>query len=263
MPRKKKSDPPVPAKPNVLLLPEVVFELITHLDCLSLLRCQRVCRTWASAISRSRDAQQRMFKVADDRPFQDFKAAEEHDIATEAPAAWKKPSDRIPRRPEFRQLFNPWVFKQGRNPFEMYRRFECRHLGRPAWRFTNRVCSGRLDFVYLDPHKLVALVNVSQASWLKMFLTQPPIKRVIVSVGNGYGPSETFDIEKPEGVRIGDVMAKLKRSHAVNFLGAMDQGERSRIVSLKIDEHFEGVRFMPLQQLVKDKSGNVDAKTIL
>lgn len=109
----------------------------------------------------------------------------------------------------------------------------------------------------------MALVNVWQASWLKMFLTQPPIKRVIVSVGDGYGPSATFDIEKPEGVRIGDVMAKLRGSHAVKFLGAMDQGERTRIVSLKIDEHFEGVRFMPLQQLVKDKSGNVDAKTII
>ena len=263
MPRKKKSDSLVPAKPNVLLLPKVVFELITHLDCLSLLSCQRVCRAWASAISRSPDAQQRLFMVADDRPFLALKAAEEHDIATKAPAAWKKPSERITRRPEFRQLFNPWFYKQGRNPFEMYRRFDCRHLGRPTWRFTDRVCSGRLDFVYHDPHKLVALVNGSQASCFRMLLTQPPIKRVIVSVGNGYGPSETFDIERAEGVRIGDVMAKLKGSHAVNFLGAMDQGERTRIVSLKIDEHFEGVRFMPLQQLVKDKHGNIDAKTIL
>ncbi|MCG4255606.1 F-box protein, partial [Acetobacter senegalensis] len=72
------SDCPAPAsKPDALLLPDILFELLPHLDFCSLLTCQRVCRTWASAISRSRDAQQRLFLVPDDRPFEAFKAAEE------------------------------------------------------------------------------------------------------------------------------------------------------------------------------------------
>lgn len=250
------------AKPNVLLLPEVVFELILHLDFHSLLCCQRVCQTWDSVISRSREAQQKLFLVPDDGPFNAFKAVEERDITTRASAAWEKPSQRIPQRSEFRNLFNPWIFMQGCDPLSLSTNDGASQVRypyrRPAtiWRFTDRVSSGHLDLVFSSAD-LIALVAATQASWNRMFFTQPPVKRVLLSVRRGYSSHETFDFETDEGIRIGDVMRSPKM---VRF--AREQRDKNELttMTLKFDEHFTGVRFMPLQQLVKDQYGNADAK---
>ena len=260
------SDPSLAsAETNILLLPDVIFELIAHLDFHSLLTCQRVCRAWASVISRSREAQQALFLVSDDEPFHAFKAAEEHDIATKAPAAWQLPSERVTKRNEFRALFNPWIFIQDPDPIapaasqEWIQEWSLQPKRRSiVWRFTDRVSSGRLDFSYTRAD-LVSVVDAGQASWNKMFITQPPVRRVVLSVQAGYIPEENFDIEKGDGVRIGDVMEKVRGTNGVKALRGRKGIEDFTILSLKFDEHFTGVRFMSFKQLVEDEFGNVDA----
>ncbi|KAJ8118541.1 hypothetical protein OPT61_g492 [Boeremia exigua] len=253
---------------HTLLLPEIIFELVIYLDFHSLLRCQRVCRTWASVIARSREAQQKLFLVSDTGPFDAFKAVEERDIALQHPAAWQKPYQRIPQRAEFRALFNPWIFTQDSEPIPSgfvsetvpyYMGYWKRPT--PAWRFTDRVSSGRLDFCF-TPSELVSWTGATEDSCRKMFLTQPPVKRVLLSVQGGYLPDEHCDIEKDEGVRIGDILSKVKLIRGFKVMSARSGNMDFTNVDLKFDEHFTGTRFMPLQQLVKDQYGNIEARTV-
>lgn len=252
---------------HVLLPAEVIFEVLAHLDFHSLLTCQRVCRTWASVISRSREAQQRLFLTSDDEPFKAFKAAEEHDIATRAPAAWQRPAERVRQRPEFRALFNPWIFMQdcdpiaSTDPVSDWMSYYSPRRPSICWRFTDRVSSGRLDFCYI-PANFVSMVDATQASWNQMFLTQPPVKRVLLSVQGGYLPEEKFDIEKEAGVKIGDVMEKVRSTKAVKIMRGRKGDRDFTTVDMKFDEHFTGARFMPLQQLVEDEFQNVNTITI-
>ncbi|KAH6613946.1 hypothetical protein C7974DRAFT_380344 [Boeremia exigua] len=249
------------ANSHPLLLPDVLFELVIHLDLYSLLQCQRVCRTWASVISRSREAQRTLFLQPDHIPFDAFKAVEERDIASRDPIAWQKPSQRIPERPEFRALFNPWIYTHDCEPITLAA--DNITWGRPAtiWRFTDRVSAGRLGFCF-TPSQLVSLADATQASWNGMFLTQPPVKRTLVSVQGGYLPKELFDVEKENGVRIGDIMSHVRGTQAVRVMRGRKGETDFTTLDLKFDEHFTGIRFLPLRHLVEDQFGNVDVKTI-
>ena len=247
------------ASTQALLLPDVLFELILHLDFHALLCCQCVCRTWKSVIDRSHEARQTLFLDTDDRRFEDFKAAEEYDIAIASDPAFQHPQQRIPLRPEFRALFNPWVFTHGCEPIATWGCSPAMRKIAPAWRFTDRVSSGRLDFC-LMPFELINVVDQMEASWNKMFLTQPPVKRVLVNVQGGYMSAEDFDIEKEEGVRIGDIMGKVRGTNAVKVMRGRKGDKDFTTLELKFDEHFAGKKFWPLQRLEMDRLGNVDVK---
>lgn len=147
------NDPARPTKADnhALLLPDLVFSIVEHLDFHSLLRCQRVCKTWRSVILGSREARQTLFLESDTAPFDAFKAAEEHDIAARNPLAWKLPAYRIRLRPEFRAMFNPWIFTHGCTPIYPFPEngmvFYWYH--KPAlWSFTDRVSGGRLEYSF-------------------------------------------------------------------------------------------------------------------
>lgn len=255
------------AATHALLLPDILFSVVSHLDFHSLLRGQRVCQTWKFVISRSRKARQILFLETDDSPFEAFKAAEEHDIAARKFPGWQRPQNRIRSRPEFRAMFNPWVFTHGceainsveENEFGAYNLTAYRR-GPPTWRFTDRVSSGRLDFC-LTPAQLTRFVNDPAASCNEMFLTQPPVKRVLIAFQGGYMQKETADLEEEGGVRIGHVLSCIRRSKAVAVMCKRKGNEDFTTVELKFDEHFTGVRFMQLQQLVEDGYGNVNART--
>lgn len=252
--------PPRLTSTHALLLPDILFSLVPHLDFHSLLRCQRVCKTWASVISRSRGAKQTLFLEPSSEPFNAFKAAEEHDIATKAASAFKPPQKRIPRRPEFRALFSPWIWTHGCDPIRQHSERVEDSWGRrqpPVWRFTDRVSSGRLDFCF-RPDELVRFVGADGASCNRMFLTQPPVKRAVITVQGGYMLSETFDVEKDEGVKTGDVVERIRESKAVRVMRGRKGHTDFTTVDLNFDEHFTGVRFLKLEQLVTDQFGNVD-----
>lgn len=101
------------------------------------------------------------------------------------------------------------------------------------------------------------MVDDAEASWNTMFLTQPPVKRLKVSVQGGYMPDEEFDVEKEGGVRIGDAVAAIRGSKAVERMrGRMGEREFTT-VDMRFDEHFTGVRFVQLQQCARDKFDNV------
>jgi hypothetical protein len=251
---------------QALFLPDILFSIFPHLDFTSLLRCQRVCKTWKSVISRSRPARRILFLEADSAPFALFQAAEEHDLASHAAAAWQRPSQRIPARPEFRAMFNPWIYTHGCAPISMntgdqdgFASFLRRASCNPVWRFTDRVSAGRLDFCF-TPAELVRFVRARGASWEAMFLTQPPVRRVLVAVQGGYMADEKFDVERDGGVRIGDVVSVIRGAKGVVAMKKRRGGKDYTTVKLAFDEHFTGVRFMKLMQLVQDEYGNVDAR---
>lgn len=90
-----------------------------------------------------------------------------------------------------------------------------------------------------------------------MFLTQPPVRRVLATISGSRKSRKTFDLEVEEGIKIGDIMACLRDTDAGNF----DQRSSGLIpdtveLRLVFDEHFTGVNFMPLQYLETDESGN-------
>ncbi|KAF1350527.1 hypothetical protein EJ07DRAFT_159461 [Lizonia empirigonia] len=241
------------AETNTLLLTHIIFELVQHLDFRTLLRCQRVCRKWRSVIHRSAKARETLFLKSSDELFNAFKAAEEQCIAQRMPEAWDPPQERILERPEFRALFNPWVFTH-----DWY------HPDAPGpssglrgdFRFTDRISSGHVYFRF-KPAYLCLLINRDGASWNTMFLTQPPIRRVLATVSGSCISRKTFDVEVEEGIKIGDIMACLRGTEA----GKFDERKGGLIpltagLCLKFDEHFTGVSFMPLQYLDTDESGN-------
>ncbi|KAJ4379537.1 hypothetical protein N0V86_004718 [Didymella sp. IMI 355093] len=251
---------------QALLLPDILFSIFPHVDFYSLLRCQRVCKTWKSVISRSRSARQTLFLEADSSPFALFQAAEEHDLASHAAAAWQEPSQRIPARAEFRAMFNPWIYTHGCAPISVntqaqdgFEGFLRRASYCPVWRFTDRVSAGRLDFCF-TPAELVRFVRPRGASWEAMFLTQPPVRRVLVAVQGGYMADENFDVEREGGVKIGDVVSVIRGAKSVAVMKKRRGGKDYTTVKLSFDEHFTGVRFMKMMQLVKDEYGNVNAR---
>lgn len=95
-----------------------------------------------------------------------------------------------------------------------------------------------------------------------MFLTQPPVKRVLITVQGGYMPQEQVDLEKEEGVRIGDVLSFVRAAKAVAVMSKRKGKKDFTTIELRFDEHFTGVRFMPMQQLVEDGYGNVNVRTM-
>ncbi|KAF3039600.1 hypothetical protein E8E12_009441 [Didymella heteroderae] len=250
---------------HALLLPDIFYSIVAHLDFHSLLCGQRVCQTWKSVIARSYEARQTLFLASDNLPFEAFKAAEESDIASRNPRAWQRPSQRIRSRPEFRAMFNPWIFMHGceaissaaDSDFAQY------NLGYrrapPMWRFTDRVSSGRLEFCF-TPADLIRFASNAVSSCNAMFLTQPPVKRVLIVVQGGYMPEEKVDLEKDEGVRIGDVLSFVRGTKAVAVMSKRRGKKDFTTIDLKFDEHFTGVRFMQMQQLVKDGYGNVNVR---
>ncbi|KAF2627129.1 hypothetical protein BU25DRAFT_458935 [Macroventuria anomochaeta] len=249
------------AETHALLLPDVIFEFVLYLDFHTLLRCQRVCHTWKSVIDRSREARQTLFLEASNSTFAAFKAAEEHGITARLPPAFQPAQQRIPLRPEFRALFNPWIYMHGCEPIcSSFDGLEdpWRRRQPPIWRFTDRVSSGRLDFCF-TPAELVSVVDQTGASWDRMFLTQPPVRRVLITVQGGYMPAEYFDLEKDRGVKIGDVVSWLRDTKAVKVMRERKGDTNFTTVDLKFDEHFTGVRFMPLPQLVTGQFGDADA----
>jgi hypothetical protein len=227
------------ASARALLLPDVVFELILHLDFYALLRCQRVCRTWKSAIDRSHEARQTLFLAADDQRLEKLMAAKDFDISIASDTAVQDPQERIALRPEFRALFNPWLFSHVCGPTIMWKYYPDRQKQAPVWRFTNRVSYGRLDFCFMAPGS-IDVVDQVEASWNKMFLTQPPVKRMLVQVYYDLDPVGDFDIEKEEGVRIGDVMEKVKGMKAVKDIRGRKGDKHLMMLYLKFEEHFAG-----------------------
>ncbi|KAJ4395287.1 hypothetical protein N0V91_010931 [Didymella pomorum] len=252
---------PAAAATHALLLPDILFSIVPHLDFHSLFRGKRVCKTWQSVISRSHEARQILFLETDSTPFKAFKAAEEYDIAARSPAAWQRPSNRIRSRPEFRAMFNPWIFTHGCEPInsleesEIYGGYFLQLAGRipPTWRFTDRVSSGRLDFC-LIPAELRRFASNVESACTSMFLTQPPVKRVLITVQGGYMSEEKVDLEKDEGVRIGDILAFVRATKAVSVMSKRNGKADFTTIELKFDEHYTGVKFMPMQQLVEDQS---------
>lgn len=143
-----------------------------------------------------------LFPEADDSPFTAFQAAEEHDVASYIPRAWSRPSERIPQRPELRAPLNPWVYAHGSKPIGAASDHEFSHNGLlqfrrqlPLWRFTDRVSSRRLDFCS-TPAELARFAKDTGSSCSSMFLTQPPVKRVLVAVQGGHMPEERLDMER-------------------------------------------------------------------
>jgi hypothetical protein len=258
------------AQIQALLLPDVFFDVVSHLDLYSLVRCQGVCRTWKMVIERSHQARRVLFLEVDPGPFEAFKAAEEHDVAVQDEVAFTPPQKRIPMRPEFRALFNPWIFRHDSEPILQYEVGSqerqgyfghwCSRGPRPLWRFTDRVSSGQLLFCFTTD-ELVSLVDQVEASWNKMFLTQPPVKRVLITVQAGYMREEKFNVEKEEGVRIGHVVSCVRTMKAVEVTRKRNDIKDFTTLDVRFDEHFTGVRFMPLQRLVDDEFGNVHAVT--
>ncbi|KAJ4344148.1 hypothetical protein N0V95_006310 [Ascochyta clinopodiicola] len=263
-----------PTETHALLLPDILFDIIIHLDFYTLLQCQRVCRTWRSVIQKSHQARQTLFLEVDREPFNAFIDAEEHDIACCEDTAFTSPQIRAPKRPEFRSLFNPWIYMHNFDPINPGRQIPGKHSAaappltswapkrRPVlWRFTDRVSSGRLEFCLTQP-QIMTLVNDVEASWNHMFLTQPPVKRVLMTVQGGCMLGSTFDVEKGEGVRIGELVACLRKAKPVRAATRSMGDENLTTIDLRFDEHFTGVKFTVLRQLVMDRFGNVSVKTI-
>jgi hypothetical protein len=253
---------------HALLLPDILFSIVPHLDFHSLLRGKRVCQTWKSVISRSHEARQTLFLDSDSSPFEALKAAEEHGITTRKPPGWERPSNRIRSRPEFCAMFNPWIFTHGceaissvnETGFAAYDLTGYR-LAPPTWRFTDRVSSGRLDFC-LTPAEVMRFAGDIASSYESMFLTQPPVKRVLIAVQGGYMPQEKVDLEKDEGVRIGDVLSFVRATKAVTVMSKRKGKKDFTTIELKFDEHYTGVKSIPMWQLVRDAYGNVNVRTI-
>lgn len=216
-------------------------------------------------ISRSRRARQTLFLESSGKPFAAFKEAEEHDINAASAVAFKPPQQRILLRPEFRALFNPWIFRHGSepilyNPCEEFSILYWDKRQPPLWRFTDRISSGRLDFCF-TPSELVKFVDQADASFNKMFLTQPPAKRVLITVQGGYMQKEEFDVEQDDGVRIGEIVSRARGTTAFKVMRERNGDRDFTTIDLKFDEHFAGVKFMPLRQCVQDQFGNVYTKT--
>ena len=249
---------------HALLVPDVVFEIVLHLDFHTILRCQRVCRIWKYVISRSREARQILFLEPSGKPFATFKKTEENDISAASAMAFKPPQQRILLRRELRALFNPWTFMHGSDPIsqnlgDAFSRLYWDRKPSPLWRFTDRISSGRLDFCFI-PSELVKFVDQADASLNKMFLTQPPVKRVLITVQGGYMPNEEFDVEKDVGVKIGDILSRIRDTRAVKVMRGKNGDTDFTTIDLRFDEHFTGVKFMPLQQCARDQFGNVYTK---
>ena len=165
-------------------------------------------------------------------------------------------------------MFNPWIFTHGceaissveENEFNAFNLTRNRPFP-PTWRFTDRNSSGRLDFC-LTPAELMRLVSSVASTCASMFLTQPPVKRVLITVQGGYLPEEKVDLEKNEGVRIGDILSFVRATIAVAVMSKRKGNKDFTTLEVKFDEHFRGIRFMPMQQLVKDGYGNINVRTI-
>jgi hypothetical protein len=93
-------------------------------------------------------------------------------------------------------------------------------------------------------------------------LTQPPVKRVLIAVQGGYMPQEKVDLEKDEGVRIGDVLSFVRATKAVTVMSKRKGKKDFTTIELKFDEHYTGVKSIPMWQLVRDAYGNVNVRTI-
>lgn len=106
------------------------------------------------------------------------------------------------------------------------------------------------------------LVSSVGSTCTSMFLTQPPVKRVLITVQGGYLPEEKVDLEKNEGVRIGDILSFVRATMAVAVMRKRKGSKDFTTLELKFDEHFTGTWFIPMQQLVKDAYGNVNVRTI-
>jgi len=75
-------------------------------------------------------------------------------------------------------------------------------------------------------------------------------------------PEEKVDLEKDEGVRIGDVLSFIRTTKAVTVMGKRKGQKDFTTIEMKFDEHYTGVKLMPMQQLVEDGYGNVNVRTI-
>jgi hypothetical protein len=248
--------------PHALLLPDILHEIFPRLPCATLLRCERVCRTWQQVISRSSLAQQRLFRVADPTALDPLLAIEAHDVAEQNAAAYVHPQRRLNARPEFRALFNPWVLRG--MPFAA----EWGAWGRPvawriaAWRITDRVSCGAVGFV-MARREFLGVLDEQVECWRGMFVVQPPVKRVLGWVGLKDGNEEAFEVEVEEGVRVGDVLRKAGQTGVAKGL----RGRRTRTRARKedeavrmrwqFDEHFTGVKFFKLERLERDAEGVV------
>lgn len=260
------NDPARPTKADnhALLLPDLVFSIVEHLDFHSLLRCQRVCKTWRSVILGSREARQTLFLESDTAPFDAFKAAEEHDIAARNPLAWKLPAYRIRLRPEFRAMFNPWIFTHGCTPIYPFPEngMVLYWYHKPAlWSFTDRVSGGRLEYSF-RPAELARLASSPDSILNSMFLTQPPAKRVIVTVEGGRMTEERVELQKDEGVRIGDVLSFIRKTKAVDVMSKKTGGIDFTTIEIDFIECPTSGSFMQMQQLESDGFGGVSVRCI-
>ena len=254
----------IEADNHALLLPDLVFSIVEHLDFHSLLRCQRVCKTWRSVTLGSREARQTLFLEPDTAPFDAFKAAEEHDIVARNPPAWKLPAYRILLRPEFRAMFNPWIFTHGCEP--IYPFPEDGIIGyfdrQPMWwGFTDRVSSGRLEYSFV-PAELARFASSPDSSFNSMFLTQPPVRRVLVAIRGGYMAEEEATLEKEEGVKIGDVLSFIRKTKAVDVMVKRTGEIDYTIIDLRFIEQPTDGGFMQMQQLEQDEFGGVSMRVI-
>jgi hypothetical protein len=253
---------PTEADNHALLLPDLVFSIVEHLDFHSLLRCQRVCKTWRSVILGSREARQTLFLESDTAPFDAFKAAEQHDIVARNPPAWKLPAHRILLRPEFRAMFNPWVFTHGCEPIYPFPEDGMVSYWdrEPAWwGFTDRVSSGRLEYSFI-PAELARFASSPDSSSNSMFLTQPPVKKVIVAIQGGYMTEEEVELENDEGVRIGDVLSFIRKTKAVDVMSKRTGEVDFTTIDVEFNERPTSGGFMQMQQLEEDGFGGVSVR---
>lgn len=260
------NDPSLPteADNHALLLPDLVFSIVEHLDFHSLLRCQSVCKTWRSVILGSREARQTLFLETDSTPFDAFKAAEEHDIAARNPPAWKLPAHRILLRPEFHAMFNPWIFTHGCEPIYPFPEDGMVSYWdrEPApWSFTDRVSCGRLEYSFI-PAELARFASSPDSNLNSMFLTQPPAKRVLVAVEGGYMTEERVELRKDEGVRIGDVLSFIRTTKAVDVMSKRTGEIDFTTIDIEFIEWPTSGSFMQMQQLEADGFGGVSVRCV-
>ena len=95
-----------------------------------------------------------------------------------------------------------------------------------------------------------------------MFLTQPPAKRVIVTVEGGRMTEERVELQKDEGVRIGDVLSFIRKTKAVDVMSKKTGGIDFTTIEIDFIECPTSGSFMQMQQLESDGFGGVSVRCI-